>query len=61
MSLLTLIIAICVVGVVLWAINKFVPMEANVKSILNIAVVLILVVYLIEKSGLLGQLSTIHI
>ena len=60
MSLLSVIIAICVVGVVLWVINSYVPMEPSIKKILNIAVILILVVWLLQVSGLLGTLGGIR-
>lgn len=47
MSLLTLIIVLVIVGVVLWAINTYVPMEAGIKRLLNIAVIVFLVIWLL--------------
>lgn len=61
MSLLTLLIAIVAVGVVLWAINQFVPMDGKIKMILNVIVVLILVVWALEAFGLLDALSTVRV
>ena len=43
MPLLTILLVIIVVGVVLWLINSFIPMDSKIKSILNIVVVIILV------------------
>jgi hypothetical protein len=60
MSLLSLIIAIVVVGVVLYCINAFVPMEGKVKTILNVVVILVLVVWLLQAFGLLDFLSNIN-
>ncbi len=47
MSLLTLILVIVVVGVALYLINAYVPMQADVKRLLNIAVVVFLVVWIV--------------
>lgn len=61
MSLLTLIIALVVVGIVLYAINRFVPMEGSIKKLLNIVVILVLVVWLLQAFGLLDFLGTVHV
>lgn len=61
MSILTLIIVLVVVGVVLWAINRFIPMDAKVKMILNIVVIIILIVWLLKATGLLGRLDTVRL
>lgn len=61
MSLLTIIIALFVVGLVLWAINSFIPMEANIKRILNVVVIVILVVWLLKATGLLSALSGVTV
>lgn len=61
MPLSTLIIAIVVVGIVLYCINSFVPMEPKVKTILNIVVILVLVVYLLQAFGVIAQLDRVHV
>jgi hypothetical protein len=47
MSLFTLIVVLVIVGMVLWAINTYVPMEAGIKRLLNIAVIVFLVIWLL--------------
>jgi hypothetical protein len=47
MDLLTLIVVIVIVGVALWAINQYVPMQPPIKTILNVVVILILVIWLL--------------
>lgn len=47
MPILTLILVIVIVGVVLWAVNAYIPMAPPVKNILNIVVILLLVIWLI--------------
>lgn len=48
MDLISLIILIVVIGVLLWAVNKWIPMEANIKQILNIVVVVALVIFILS-------------
>ncbi len=61
MPILTIIIVILVVGVLLWLINSFIPMQRTIKGILNAVVVIILVVWLLQVFGLLDSLRSIHI
>lgn len=46
MSLITLIVTLVFVGVVMWAINAYIPMEPGIKRILNIAVIVFLCLWL---------------
>ena len=61
MSLLTIILVIVVVGVLLWAINSFIPMDSKIKSILNIVVVIALILWLLQAFGILGSLSGVRV
>jgi hypothetical protein len=61
MSLLTIILVIVVVGVLLWAINSFIPMDSKIKSILNIVVVIALIFWLLQAFGILGSLSSVRV
>jgi hypothetical protein len=47
MDLVTLIVTLVVVGVVLWLINTYVPMQSGIKRLLNIAVVVLVVLWLL--------------
>ena len=53
MSLLSILIAIVVVGVLLWIINNFLPMDHQIKRIFNIVVVIALIIWLLKAFGLL--------
>ena len=46
MPLTTVIITLVAVGLVLWLVNRFIPMQGQIKSILNAVVVIVLVVWL---------------
>lgn len=61
MSLLSIILVILVVGVILWLINSFIPMQRTIKGILNTFVVIILVIWLLKVFGLLDGLTNIQI
>lgn len=61
MSLVSLILVLIVVGVVLWLINTYVPMNSKIKSILNAVVVIAVVLWLLKVFGLLDTLTNIHI
>jgi hypothetical protein len=57
MTLLGLIVTLVVVGIVLWAVNTYVPMDAKIKQILNIAVVIIVILWLLQAFGLIAVLN----
>lgn len=57
MSILTIIIVLVLVGLILWAVNKYVPMDGKIKQILNIVVVIAVVIWLIKAFGLLTYLD----
>lgn len=61
MPILTILLVIVIVGVLLWALNSFVPMDSKVKSILNIVVVLLLIVWLLQAFGLIRPLMNVHV
>ncbi len=59
MDLISLIIVIIVVGVLLWLVNTFLPMEPRIKQILNAVVIILLVLWLLQL--LLGPFPNIRI
>lgn len=61
MPLVTLIGVLIVVGVLLWLVNTYIPMDGKIKSILNAVVVICVVVWLLNVFGVLDHLSTIHV
>jgi len=61
MPLLQLLMILIVVGVLLWLVNNFIPMQATIKSILNAVVVIGVVLWLLNVFGLFHSLSNIRI
>jgi hypothetical protein len=60
MPLIQILIALAVVGVLLWLVNSFIPMQGTIKSILNGVVVIAVVVWLLNVLGLLHYLTGIR-
>jgi len=52
MSLLSILLVIIIVGVILWVVNTYLPMDRKIKTILNVVVVIILIVWLLRAFGL---------
>jgi cation transporter-like permease len=61
MPLVQVVIVLIVVGVLLWLVNRFIPMAGSIKSILNAVVVIGVVLWLLSVFGVLGSLSTIRV
>jgi hypothetical protein len=56
MPLMQVVITLIVVGVLLWLVNRFIPMQSTIKSVLNGVAVIAVVVWLVNLFGLLGPL-----
>jgi len=61
MPLIQLVIILVVVGVILWVINSYIPMQATIKKILNAVVIIAVIIWLLSVFGLIGDISAIRI
>jgi hypothetical protein len=61
MPLIQLVEILIVVGVVLWLVNRFIPMQRTIKSILNAVVVISVVLWLLNVSGLMRSFAGIRV
>jgi hypothetical protein len=61
MTLIGLIVTLVVVGVILWAVNTYIPMAPPLKNILNIVVVIAVVLWLLQAFGLLGSIGGVRV
>jgi hypothetical protein len=61
MSLVTVVITLIVVGVALWLINTYVPMDSKIKTILNVVVVIVVILWLLQGFGVIGSLRGIRV
>ena len=61
MPLLQIVIVLVVVGVILWVINSYIPMQSTIKKILNAVVVIVVIIWLLSVFGLIGDISRIRV
>ena len=61
MPLIQLVIVLVIVGLILWVINSYIPMQSTIKRILNVVVVICVIIWLLSVFGLIGDLSKIRI
>ena len=61
MNLINVVIILIVVGVLLWLINAYIPMQPTIKSILNAVVIIVVVIWLLQAFGVLGNIGNIQI
>ena len=60
MPLLTVVLTLVVVGVILWLINTYIPMQATIKKILNIVVVIVVILWLLYGFGVINSSGDIR-
>lgn len=61
MPLIQVVIILVVIGVILWVINSYIPMQSTIKKILNAVVVIAVIIWLLSVFGLIGNISTIRV
>ena len=61
MSLISVVITLIVVGVLLWLVNTYIPMDGKIKKILNIVVVICVVIWLLYAFGVLDRAGDIRV
>lgn len=61
MPLVNLVVVLIVVGVLLWLVNRYIPMASSIKAILNVVVVVAVAIWVLQTVGLWGGLSNYRI
>ncbi len=61
MSLLTVLLVLIAVGVLLWLVNTYIPMDSKIKNILNAVVVIVVIIWLLQAFGLLDSFKNIRL
>jgi thiol:disulfide interchange protein len=61
MPLVQVVLALIVVGVLLWLVNSFIPMASSIKSLLNAVVIIAVVVWLLNVFGLMHYITNFHV
>jgi hypothetical protein len=60
MPLINVVLTLVVVGVILWLINTYIPMQGTIKNILNIVVVIVVVLWLLYGFGIINGSGNVH-
>ena len=61
MPLISVVITLIVVGVLLWLVNSYIPMDGKIKQILNIVVVICVVVWLLYAFGVVNHANEMKV
>jgi hypothetical protein len=61
MPLLTILIVLIVAGLLLWLVNTYIPMDGKIKTIFNVVVVIVVIIWLLKVFGLFSSLMNIHV
>lgn len=62
MSLISLVIVLIIIGIVLYLINNYIPMDEKIKKIINIVVVVAVILWILGIFlGGWGSLGTIRV
>jgi hypothetical protein len=60
MSLVSIVISLIVVGVLLWLINTYIPMDGKIKKIINVVVVVVVVLWLLNVFGVMDHVRNVR-
>jgi hypothetical protein len=61
MPLIDVVVLLVVVGLVLWLINRFIPMAGSIKTILNVVVVIVVIGWLLKIFGIISHFPHITV
>jgi hypothetical protein len=61
MPIITVVLILIVIGVLLWLVNQYIPMQASIKTVLNIVVLVAVVVWLLKVFGFLSYITNARI
>jgi len=61
MTLVGIVVVLVVVGLILWLINTYIPMAGAIKSLLNIVVFVVVLIWVLQGFGLIGHVNGIRI
>jgi 1-acyl-sn-glycerol-3-phosphate acyltransferase len=60
-SLISLVITLIVIGVLLWLVNTYIPLDPMIRKIINIVVVIAVVLWLLAAFGVLGHMNSVRV
>jgi hypothetical protein len=61
MTLVNIVVVLVVIGLLMWLINSFIPMAAGIRTLLNLVVFIVVLIWLLRIFGLIGAIPGIHV
>lgn len=61
MTLVDIVVILVIAGLLMWLINTYIPMAAAIKSLLNIVVFVVLLIWVLQSLGIIGEVAGIRI
>jgi cation transporter-like permease len=61
MSLVALVITLIVIGVLMWLVNAYIPMQPPFKQIVNVVVIIAVVLWLLYAFGVMGDIGNVQV
>ncbi len=61
MPLLPIVVTLIVVGVLLWLVNSYIPMDAKIKNVLNVVVMIVVVLWLLNVFGVFAYMGNVSV
>ena len=61
MSIIGILIGLALIGFILYLVNVYIPMEAGIKKILNVVILILVVLWLLQAFGIIGSLRELRI
>jgi hypothetical protein len=61
MTLVDIVLVFVVIGLVMWLINSFIPMAGGIKSLLNVVVFVVVLIWILRVFGVVGQIPGVHV
>jgi hypothetical protein len=60
-TLLNIVVVLVVVGLILWLINTYIPMAGAIKTLLNVVVFVVVLIWILQAFGLIGPINGVRI
>jgi len=61
MPLITIVLVLICIGVLLWLVEAYIPMDATIKRIIQALVIIVTVIWILKVTGLWAALSSVHV
>jgi hypothetical protein len=61
MSILAVVLTLIVVGIMLYLVNAYIPMQRTIKTILNALVIICVVIWLLKVFGIWQYLHNVRV